>query len=69
LSTCFNFDSGAGVIAILANPAVMLMQLEMTRVQFVFKKVVPIAYATIPPQVEGFHIFCFALQHLLSLII
>jgi len=62
-------DSGAGIITILANSTMVLVQLEMTRVQFVFEKVVSIAYATIPPQVEGLHIFCFALQHLLSLII
>jgi hypothetical protein len=62
--TCglFHFNSGAGVIAILANSTVMLAQLEMTCIQFVFKKVVPVAHATISPQVEGLNIFRFALH-------
>jgi hypothetical protein len=34
----------------------MLMQLQMTRVQFVFEKVVSVADPTISPQVQGIHI-------------
>jgi hypothetical protein len=44
----------------------MLAQLEMTCVQFVFEKVVPVAYATIPSQVEGLNLFGFALQCFIS---
>jgi hypothetical protein len=60
----FDFNSGAGVIAILANSTVMLAQLQMTRVQFVFEKVVSVTYATIPPQVQGIIIFGLTLQTL-----
>jgi hypothetical protein len=42
----------------------MLAQLEMTCVQFIFEKVVPVAHATISPQVEGLIFFGFALQRL-----
>jgi hypothetical protein len=44
----------------------MLAQLEMTCVQFVFEKVVPVAHATISSQVEGLNIFRFALQRFAS---
>jgi len=44
----------------------MLAQLEMTCVQVVFEKVVPVAYTTISPQVEGLNLFGFALQRFTS---
>jgi hypothetical protein len=44
-------DSGAGVIAILANSTVMLTKLEMICVQFVSVKIMTIAYATVTSQV------------------
>jgi len=57
LSACFNFDSRAGVIAVLANSTVMLVVLEMIRVQSVSKKIMTVAYTTISSQVRGLDLF------------
>jgi hypothetical protein len=40
----------------------MLAQLEVTCVQFVFEKVVPVAHPTVAPHIEGLNLFGFALQ-------
>jgi hypothetical protein len=48
--TCFEFNSGAGAITILANSTGMPALMEMTCVQLVIEKVVPVAHATISPQ-------------------
>jgi hypothetical protein len=44
----------------------MLAQLEVTCVQFILEKVVPVAHATVSPQVEGINFFGFALQRFTS---
>jgi hypothetical protein len=46
-------------MAALTNPMVMLMELRLCRVQLVPVKIVPIADATVSPQIEGIIIsFC-----------
>jgi len=55
--TFFHLNSRAGVIAVLANSTVMLVQLEMICVQSVSEKIMPVAYATITSQVLGLDLF------------
>jgi hypothetical protein len=55
-------------MAILADPMVMLMELRLLRVQLLPVKIVPIADATVSPQVDGFRISFCLIQVFLHLI-
>ena len=44
-------NPGAAITAFLADPAVVLMDLGMLRIQLVAVKIMPVADATVPSQV------------------